>query len=319
MLEKVLENKKLGNAFQINYILKILSLGDVSVDDLKKACASSEPTFTYSYKGVMCLLEWLGVIEIADVVVLKKPIDEDNLPTEICTLVFKQMAQEHELHHFLNNKNLECKSSIFVNNYKIDFYYSPIRNVLMGIGLFVNDNVVFNHLVVRALYQEWFLETVVPLIEKSEENLQSLDDFKKHQKHLENLGAEAELFVLHYEKKIRASHPKVGNIKIISEDEMGNGFDIKSYLSDESIILDKFIEVKSYSGTPGFFWSKNEVSVAQKEKEKYFLYLVNRESMSEPNYHPIMIRNPFEEVFSKDVWKKECNEWRFSEKELDDS
>jgi len=40
MLEKVLENKKLGNAFQINYILKILSLGDVSVDDLKKACAS---------------------------------------------------------------------------------------------------------------------------------------------------------------------------------------------------------------------------------------------------------------------------------------
>jgi len=44
------------------------------------------------------------------------------------------------------------------------------------------------------------------------------------------------------------------------------GYDIQSFNDNKSIIIDKFIEVKSYEGTPYFYWSKNEVEVAKLKK-----------------------------------------------------
>jgi len=55
-------------------------------------------------------------------------------------------------------------------------------------------------------------------------------------------------------------------------------------MDNQSVLLDKFIEVKSYSGDPYFYWSRNEVKVAETEKNNYFLYLVNRDEMNDIDY-----------------------------------
>jgi hypothetical protein len=87
------------------------------------------------------------------------------------------------------------------------------------------------------------------------------------------------------------------------------------YKKLKEIIIGKYIEVKSYSGEPYFYWSINEVKVAEKEKNNYFLYLVNRDEMGNNNYSPIIIKNPYESVFNNDEWSKEPQSWKFELKD----
>jgi hypothetical protein len=62
--------------------------------------------------------------------------------------------------------------------------------------------------------------------------------------------------------------------------DVSAGYDIASLKDQGSSIIDKFIEVKSYSGSPYFYWSKNEIEVAKQERDNYFLYLINRDEIS---------------------------------------
>ena len=53
-------------------------------------------------------------------------------------------------------------------------------------------------------------------------------------------------------------------------------FRVKSYYDKNSKLIeyDKLIEVKTTrSSSPRFFWSSNEIKVAQREGEKYWIYL----------------------------------------------
>ena len=56
--------------------------------------------------------------------------------------------------------------------------------------------------------------------------------------------------------------------------------------------IDKLIEVKSYENIVNFYWSNNEMEVAKKEQDNYFLCLVDRNEISNSGYDPIMIQNP---------------------------
>lgn len=76
--------------------------------------------------------------------------------------------------------------------------------------------------------------------------------------------------------------------------------------------VDRYIEVKSFSGEPLFYWSRNEVQIARELMDKYFLYLVDRDKMSEPGYTPKMYQNPYQKLFENEFWKKEPETWRIS-------
>lgn len=117
---------------------------------------------------------------------------------------------------------------------------------------------------------------------------------------------------INYEKLKRSKHSNCSNIQIISEIDVKAGYDIKSYKSDTSILLDKLIEVKSYSGKPYFYWSKNEIKVAKQEKDNYFLYLVNRDEMNNKNYQPLMIQNPYKNILDNKHWERDCHSWKFN-------
>jgi hypothetical protein len=311
MLERVLEFSDLGSESQILYITRLLLKSSANIDDLKKACISKEYAFIRSFDGVVALLHWLDVIKVNGVVTLCHNIEKDGFLEHTCEMLFSKLASEKQLHRFINDRNLIFSDSIYVRNNLINLRFSPIRNLLIKFGLLDKDNLVAHQYIVKKDYQQWFVDTAVPLIETSQIKINKLSRFKKNQEKLEEMGAAAEAFVLSYERRKRALHANRQNIQIISDLEMGAGFDIKSYLSDKSVLLDKFIEVKSFLGPPHFHWSKNEVDVAKNKQDSYFLYLVDYDRINDIEYQPIIIKNPYKHVFLNDSFKKVCESWEF--------
>lgn len=79
--------------------------------------------------------------------------------------------------------------------------------------------------------------------------------------------------------------------------------------------MDRFIEVKSYSQKTGFYWTKNEIDESINKKSNYYIYLVDRERMNQDQYSPIIISNPYENIFKNSQWKREPRSWFFFEEE----
>ena len=105
----------------------------------------------------------------------------------------------------------------------------------------------------------------------------SLEDLKDQLEKNEAYGVEAELAAMEYETVLLK---KMGINKLperISEYNTSAGYDIASFTDSESMIPDKFIEVKSCSdSTWTFYISKNEVETAKIKQDRYYLYLFNR-------------------------------------------
>ncbi|RLD40178.1 MAG: hypothetical protein DRI86_15765, partial [Bacteroidetes bacterium] len=102
------------------------------------------------------------------------------------------------------------------------------------------------------------------------------------------------------------------NIKIISSEFANAGYDIESFTGFNSIVPNRFIEVKSYTDNVIFYWSKNEVKTAKELGDDYFLYLIDRNKCHLNDYKPMIVKNPFNRVFSNDIWRIETDVWKIS-------
>lgn len=68
--------------------------------------------------------------------------------------------------------------------------------------------------------------------------------------------------------------------------------------------------MKSYAGDkPYFYWTRNEVETAKRLQEKYFIYLIDREKINNPNYEPVMIPNPIENILENNDWCKNIDKY----------
>jgi len=113
----------------------------------------------------------------------------------------------------------------------------------------------------------------------------------------EKYGEEAEVWVVNFERKRLSGHALIEQIQRISEINVSAGFDIYSFSSTSVLSYDRFIEVKSHGGDMHFFWTQNEIETARELRDRYFLYLVDRTRLSEPDYAPVMISAPHEKIF----------------------
>lgn len=125
-------------------------------------------------------------------------------------------------------------------------------------------------------------------------------------------GANAEEFVVTFERRRVAAHPKPESIQRISDYDVAAGYDVVSYDGPDSASYDRFIEVKSCTIDRRFFWSKNEILQAKIKRAQYFLYLVNPEKTRDAEYEPMIIQNPYENVFLDQSWAREAQSWLFS-------
>jgi hypothetical protein len=134
----------------------------------------------------------------------------------------------------------------------------------------------------------------------------SKEQFLKSLKDKETSGLLAEEYVEKYEKNRLFSHERSSSIMRISDIDISAGYDIVSFNKLTSKRIDRFIEVKSFSGTkPTFHWSENEIATATRMGSDYYLYLVDRSKIADYNYKPIIIRNPHENILYSNEWVKE--------------
>ena len=109
----------------------------------------------------------------------------------------------------------------------------------------------------------------------------------------ELIGEAAEEFVLKSERLRMRNHRLVAEIRQISKVDVAAGYDIISFQSEKSEILDKFIEVKAISGDDlAFYISRNEIITAIEKQASYFLALVRMPSGGNEELHINEIRNP---------------------------
>lgn len=135
-----------------------------------------------------------------------------------------------------------------------------------------------------------------------------LDEIQKIQK---EIGEIAEEIVLEFEK-IRLTQlncpREVSKINQISMLNTNAGYDIESFEKSEFGVNDIFIEVKGTTKKElNFYWSANEIKVAEELQDRYWLYYVSeidRETRKSP-HEPKRIRNPFKTIFNDDSFIKE--------------
>ena len=319
MIDTILEITNLGNATQIQYILDLLKKDSFTIDGLKTACISNQYDFVHSFKGIMLLLEWLRIIQINNnFASLNRSIEfvkDGHISNQFFLLLFGQLLKDNVLSAFLNQFNVsydDKEELIVINNDLIDFKFSQFRNILINLNFFIPDKLVKNQFIVNKDYKKLFLGIIIPLIESSSHRKMTLEKLKKQQDIQGQIGKDMEEFILGYEKNRLKGHINVDNIRIISTDNINAGYDIQSYQDIHSIIINRFIEVKSFSDNEGFYWSKNEIDISKIKEDQYYLYLVDRDKIGKKGYEPIVIQNPYRNILlNEKEWDKRVEKYYF--------
>lgn len=319
MIDTILETPNFGNATQIQYILDLLKKDSFTIDGLKTVCLSNQYDFVHSFEGIMLLLEWLKIIQInKKIASLNRSIEfvkEGRISSHFFQLLFKQLLKDDVLGAFLNqfNVNYDDKEKLIViDNDLIGLKFSQFRNILINLNFFIPDKLVKNQFIINNSYKKLFLRSIIPLIESSGHRKISLEELKKQQDIQGQLGKDAEEFILGYEKNRLKGHINADNIRIISTDNVNAGYDIQSYQDIYSMIINRFIEVKSFSDNEGFYWSKNEIDISKIKEDQYYLYLVDRDKIKKEGYEPIVIQNPYSNILlNEEEWDKRVEKYYF--------
>ncbi len=196
---------------------------------------------------------------------------------------------------------------IQIDNSAFPLKYSTFKQLLLDLKILnSHPTKTINKYIFNNKYKKLFDKVLLPEIRKRKMGVDELRLLlEKKQIH----GEEAEKFVLAFEEKRLNGSKK---IDWVAEYSISEGYDIASFNNEESEFNDRFIEVKSYSGNPYFFWSKNEIEISRIKKSEYYLYLVNREKIQENNYHPIILKNPYLNVYQNtEQWEQRIEKIRF--------
>lgn len=329
MLEDLLKYDSLGSKEELQFLLfKALPLSkSQDVSDLKKYCASHHFSISRSFAGMLKLLEFMTFVTISDNIVsinrdLFEPTGIDHQHSyleqgDFVRSLFLSLKRDGAIADFMKPDALRFdteRNRFYVKESLIPLRFFGIRNLLISVGFFERDILLrSNNLFVSQNFSELFQILVVDSLKEgrlTSKRKLTLSELKGQLDRQEELGKEAELFVLDFEKRRLLDHPSVSSIRRVSEHHVNAGFDIESFNDKESVFVDRYIEVKSFAGDVAFYWSRNEVQIAREMADKYFLYFVDRDKMLQPGYVPKMFQNPYHKIFENEFWEKEPEKWR---------
>lgn len=196
--------------------------------------------------------------------------------------------------------------SIQIDNTAFPLKYSCFKQLLIDFSILQeHPTKKFNKYIINGRYKKIFDKAVLPEIKKRKIGIEEL---RRSLEQNQLYGEEAERFVLDFENT-RLNGKK--EIDWVAEYSTTDGYDIASYETEDSTEHDRFIEVKSYDKWPYFFWSRNEIDIARIKKDRYFLYLIDRSKVRLPGYVPIMIKDPYENVYRNNVeWEQRVEKIR---------
>ncbi|MGZ3811698.1 MAG: DUF3883 domain-containing protein [Mucilaginibacter sp.] len=327
MFKELLNYNQIGTKVEIGYILFDILKSDTSksIDDIKTQCLH------YSYSFGNCFNSTILLLKTLELVIYEKGKIRRNPDLDIygrdslfdSGFFFEKIIGLLELNQqfmdFFNSNTVKFsvdKEKYYLRDSHIPIKHSTIKRILINTDLLLKDPNVRTIFYVNDKYHGLFNKLVIDKMKTTAALLKqkrqlSLENLKARQRAQEELGLQAELFVLAYEKRRLNKHPLSGMISRISEDHTNAGYDIESFNDVETILINRFIEVKSFSGNVSFYWSSNEIETAKEKKDQYYIYLVNREDIGKPGYNPLMISDPYKNIFENSHWHRNVESYKF--------
>ena len=298
MLSELRHYNNVGDVNGITYFLKlVLSDSKIQKSSAQKLCALRN-NIRLNFPAAVSLFKYLEVIEeragyLYPTEIGKSLIEVGDIEKELCKLCFKKTISDT----LLDTEAVHY--SISGDEYAIERYGFSVsaalfRNILLQYHALREQA---GDLVISSEYEDIFVE-----YQKKHKIGKSLEKLKKQLEDQEFQGERAEQFVLSYEVKRLEGHPYLSKIKQISVIDVTAGYDILSYNGVDSEKLDRFIEVKSYLGSPHFYWSQNEIEKARRYEDKYYIYLIDVSKVDDPEYEPRIIQNPADNILESNQW-----------------
>lgn len=324
MLEELQKYDNLGTKNELLFILfQVLSTNEYkAIEDVKTLCIHYSYTFGSSFLGAIHLLDKLDLVEIIDnqikadksISLYKSETFFENL--YIYEKLFKLLLKEKKLDVLFNPKTTKFHSETqqyYIKGSQIPFSLNSIKKLLINIEFLELVENTHNTYFVKNIFKDFFTLNIIDRLKKTSRKRKiTLSQLKELQDLQNKYGQEAESYVLNFEMNRLTNHPSKVDIKIISEEFSNAGYDIESFNSEDSIVNDKFIEVKSYNRNLTFYWSQNEIEVAKELGNSYFIYLVDRELINNKNYKPHIIQNPFVNILNNEEWTKETDKMKIT-------
>jgi len=277
-MKDYLANSK--NAFEplqlrnIMHLLSVVRETRLTTKPLVKKRYSEQAT---DFDATLSFLFEIGVlIEDDDIIKINhafsdqsKQLNEKEITAHIFERILKKKnAYRTELFSYFNQFKLVDGQIEYQPDTLQRSKFSNIRNFLMESGV-INYDTDLDRYVVAPQY--------INMYAKASEADSSYTPYKLRQKlqNIDKVGLAAEKTVLKYEKE-RVGPDLAKYIEHISIKNVSAGYDIKSVTQIGSNELEpRYIEVKAVSpNLYKFFWTSNEMRVAEILRKNYYLYLL---------------------------------------------
>ncbi len=174
------------------------------------------------------------------------------------------------IQEYLSRFNLKGDGLVYKPVANVRRKESGIRNLLIEFGIIEYSDFEKFYYITE--------EYLAIFVKKAQDIYQSPNELEYLFNKQKEIGYAAELAILEYEKKRMEDCPKLlAEIQLISQINVKAGYDIRSceLESSEGDPIIRYIEVKAVSLTDfKFFWSRNEIEIAKKLGERYYLYLL---------------------------------------------
>ena len=310
-----LEIQDFGKKSELDYFFNQLFKHRDDIENNELKTRFGKQFTTSNLEGIKFFLSSIDLIEITPRKVKKKEDEfwDSNKKRELLFLkILKKLKKTKEHLKFFNEDLIKFydQDVIFLND-KVPREFTALSRLLVQQKYLIKvENTHFFKIDPKFLDHifKGNISLPRPYINKSPSQKELEKILQKKNELNKKYGIEAEKWVLNYEQnkfRGKVSNVLFQRIESISEEFSGAGFDIISLKSEESTSPDKFIEVKSFGDKRIFFWSKNEMRIAQEKKDNYFLYLIDRTSLNKKSYEPMQIKNPFQKILSGKNIEKE--------------
>lgn len=290
---------------QIRTLLKVISEYETNVIDfIKDRYDEREINF---YETIE-LAKRISLVKEGDdcEIVLDKSLTnmalKDAPELIISRLLYSKYIHRNELKSFFSEFQVQQNRIVYIPKEINKSHYSYIRNFLLEIGIMSFDDKNDTYYLVSEysfLFEDIisFGVTVSP------------DKLKKELISKELIGLDAEHTIIEYEKgRLDLYYHK--NIEHVSLVNTSAGYDIKSVTVSKTGVCPRFIEVKAVpEESKPFHWSMNEINMAKKLGEWYYLYLLpigNKRMILLDKL--LIINNPYATIFMPNsVWNHEAD------------
>lgn len=292
------------------FLTEIIGRKSINKRDIKKICEHTPGRINFNIEAIIAYCIHFNLVNISTGKIQISPILKPHIdnPVQLNTIIIKQILSklfsQASLAAEMFSYDINKKKYVFKNE-KLPLNLSIERDTLVNQGFFeIKRSINKTQFLVSSQYEQLLISFCLEKRRKI-----TIEQLKNELDSADEAGRKAELFVIEFEKR-RLAMPRLQNeIKRISDIDVGAGYDIISFDSDDSDGFDRFIEVKAISRSTSFFWSINEINVAKCKNERYHLYLVDLKRITEPTYCPLIISNPVNTILASDDWLMEAQSY----------